>query len=303
VTATLFGILALVVGGGLMALSGLLRLRLARRAWFAWLPLALLAGTALAAWLDGFVLPAAALAGLAGAWLVLVGQPLWRAALALQARVQARPRIAWTLLLAASPAIAWCWADAVLPEFEPLEVPSIMAISTSEVEPCPCRTDAGRPIKVFVPQRDATADEVAAVEIQTQNVNAIHRDPAGAYYNCHGWVFTGGRYWVSGEQVPDILEDNGYAIVSQPRPGDVIVYRTGDKVVHTGIVRAADEFGVLVESKWGKRGRFIHPPETQDYSADFAYYRSPRTGHLLLGPDAVSSPSAPLSVSRPLATQ
>ena len=36
-------------------------------------------------------------------------------------------------------------------------------------------------------------------------------DPA---CNCHGWVFTGGRFWVSGEDVPRILEDNGYRRVS-----------------------------------------------------------------------------------------
>ena len=46
-------------------------------------------------------------------------------------------------------------------------------------------------------------------------------------------------------------------------------------------VKAAGPGGVLIESKWGFLGRFLHEPKNQCYSQDFAYYRSPRQGHLL----------------------
>jgi hypothetical protein len=300
VTATLFGMMALAIGGTLMGLAGMLRLRPARHALFTWLPLALFAGAAVAAIVDGLFMLAWAALGSCGLWLVFTGQPVWRSVLHLQGLLQARPRIAWALLLATAPALAWYWAELAVPVEEPFQIPEIISVANHEVDPTPCRTDAGRPLKVYRPEREATPQEIAAVERETANANALHTAPAGAYCNCHGWVFTGGRYWVSGAQVPDILEDNGYNVVSRPRPGDLIVYRVAEEIVHTGIVRAADEFGVLIESKWGKRGRFVHVPEYQDYSPDFTYYRSNRAGHLLLGVETSASPGATVPVSRPL---
>jgi hypothetical protein len=74
-----------------------------------------------------------------------------------------------------------------------------------------------------------------------------------------------------------ILADNGYRQVKSPQPGDVIVYRDLTRqIVHTGLVRMALEDGlVLVESKWGISGRYIHKPEGQFYSQSYEYYRQP----------------------------
>jgi hypothetical protein len=282
----------------MMALVGLLRLRAARHPLFMWLPLALFVVAACAALIDGLLLLTWAALGACAVWLVLTRQTLGRSVFTVQTFIQARPRIAWTLLLAAAPALSWYWAELAVPVEPPLQMPAVIAVTNLPVEPTPCRTDAGRPVPVFQPERAATPEEIAAVERETAHVNLLNTAPAGAYTNCHGWVFTGGRYWLSGAQVADILEDNGYAIVTSPRAGDVIVYRQSEEIVHTGIVRAADEFGVLVESKWGKRGRFVHAPEYQDYSPDFAYYRSDRSGHLLLGIDSTSNPGATVPVSR-----
>src|SRR5205085_5936041 len=55
--------------------------------------------------------------------------------------------------------------------------------------------------------------------------------------NCHGWVFADGRFWVDGNDVNTILDDNGYYQVTSPVVGDVIVYHAGDEILHTGIVR------------------------------------------------------------------
>ena len=63
-----------------------------------------------------------------------------------------------------------------------------------------------------------------------------------------------------------ILNDDGYRVVEQPHPGDIVVYRgDGGMVEHVGLVLQADQvFGVrqiLVLSKWGGDGEYIHREE------------------------------------------
>lgn len=111
--------------------------------------------------------------------------------------------------------------------------------------------------------------------------------------NCHGWVFTGGRYLVKGDDVPQILSDNHYEQVCVPEDGDLVVYRDRKGwVSHTGIVRGTLQSGaVLVESKWAVAGRYLHEVQKQPFSQEFVYYRNPaRKGHLLTV--ATSRPSA-----------
>ena len=74
--------------------------------------------------------------------------------------------------------------------------------------------------------------------------------------------------------------------MSSAQAGDLIVYRSAEtrKVLHTGLVSARSPQGMaLVESKWGRMGRFLHLPEDQTYSCFWQFYRSPRKGHLLEG--------------------
>ncbi|MGL4550111.1 MAG: hypothetical protein ACRC33_02895, partial [Gemmataceae bacterium] len=106
-------------------------------------------------------------------------------------------------------------------------------------------------------------------------------------YNCHGWVFTGGKFWVRGAWVETILIDNGYRETKKPMIGDLCVYRDGGgEVSHTAVVRGLGADGlILLESKWGKLGRYIHNA-TQDhaYSGHVpTYYRTKRGSHLLAG--------------------
>lgn len=111
----------------------------------------------------------------------------------------------------------------------------------------------------------------------------ISRGGADGVGNCHGWVFTGGLFVVSSSTVDQILADNGYFLVDQPQTDDLVVYRNErGEPLHTGVVKAVGgERFVLVEGKWGSLGVFLHLPEEQPYSQSFAYYRSPRSGHLL----------------------
>jgi hypothetical protein len=116
--------------------------------------------------------------------------------------------------------------------------------------------------------------------------------------NCHGWVFTGGRFVVGGAEVDKILKENGYEEVYDPRPGDLAVYRAGGAVSHTAKVRYVTEGQpVLVEGKWGTLGVFLHPADKSPYGTDYTFYRSARRGHLLAGvggPPATGSPQPTL---------
>src|SRR5262249_59637069 len=110
-----------------------------------------------------------------------------------------------------------------------------------------------------------------------------------------------------GSQVPQILADNGYRPVTTPRAGDLVVFRDGQgEVVHSGVVCGASEDGtVLIESKWGRLGRFVHTASQHCYpETKVTYYHTPRGGHLLRGVSGTGqdqeSPGA-LAVSRPAA--
>ncbi len=82
-----------------------------------------------------------------------------------------------------------------------------------------------------------------------------------------------------------ILRENGYRQVSDPRPGDLVVYRgQGRTVAHTAVVRyVSDGQPVLVESKWGELGVFLHAADKSVYGTAYTFHRSARRGHLLAG--------------------
>jgi hypothetical protein len=112
----------------------------------------------------------------------------------------------------------------------------------------------------------------------------IRRGAVGDRSNCHGWVFTGGRFLMSGADVELILKENGYREDRGPRAGDLVVYRQGGVIVHTAVVRYVSEGEpVLVESKWGELGVFLHPADKSPYGSKYTFHRSTRHGHLLAG--------------------
>ena len=110
-------------------------------------------------------------------------------------------------------------------------------------------------------------------------------------YNCHGWVFTGGKHFLRGCDVDLILKDNGYQAISQPKENDIVIYRCADgRILHTGLVRVVLVDGtILIESKWGAAGRYLHRPENQPYSTLFEYYRGCSASHLIQLKDLPSS--------------
>lgn len=164
--------------------------------------------------------------------------------------------------------------------------------SKPELEPAngiSATTDGGRLMQIQVPVEARPLEKIESLErrflSERRYVERVIRlAPSSDTCNCHGWVFTGGRYWVSPDDVQLILNDNGYRPVSEPRPGDLAIYRAGDSITHTAVVRAAsDGKPVLVEGKWGSMGVFLHEVAESCWGTSFTYYRSPRSGHLLVG--------------------
>jgi len=149
-------------------------------------------------------------------------------------------------------------------------------------------TDRGRRIRLGTLGRPVAEADLTGVEndhIRTHDLNRkiIVRAKPDPSHNCHGWLFTGGRYWVAGDVVNDILADNQYTQIAIPSVGDLAVYRGArGEVVHTGVVQFAVGY-ILVESKWGPMGRYLHGPADQPFGGVCVYYRSPRSGHLLDG--------------------
>jgi hypothetical protein len=193
-------------------------------------------------------------------------------------------------------------SDALLCDFERLDLvpsPSYHA-----------QTDRGTAVPLFTaaPEQEPVATEKEDKYLQNLRLDRklIQTGSADPTYNCHGWVFTGGRCWVRGGAVDSILADNGYRVTTNPREGDVVVFRnSAGEVMHTGLVRGHSDGSVLIESKWGQLGRYVHTAEDHAYREHArTYYRTARGSHLVAGlegakADGPAGPtSAPGSVGR-----
>lgn len=148
-----------------------------------------------------------------------------------------------------------------------------------------CRTDAGTPVTVYTasvqrPHAELIQDERNILAGYDWENRVIHRSPADDESNCHGWVFTGGKYWVVSSDVMTIVTQNGYRRVRVPMPGDLVVYKRDDgSISHTGIVRSVGAV-TMVESKWGWMGVYLHAVESSCYGTNYTYYHNPtRSGH------------------------
>jgi hypothetical protein len=248
-------------------------------------------------WLGPLVVaaPCAAFAALRTPW------PAHGLGLALQ--WAGRARLQGAALLVASPllALGWAWASfPEVPEWKPDPALDFAKapVGVRQVAATASTTDAGRPVPLYFRARPSDEailkrGDAAVFSAGEYAARAIRLAPPSEDYNCHGWVFTGGRYWIQDEDVEPILQDNGYQPVAAPRPGDLAVYRASagesaaGPVLHTGVVRVADPGQpVLVESKWGKSSRYLHQADAVPYACEPLYYRSSRDGHLLNHLDA-----------------
>lgn len=247
-------------------------------------------------------------AGIAAIW-ALVRSRWCRAAIATIVRVAKKPMAHASIVSLAGIAVTTYGVvgiDRAVEFVEFKEFTFFQVMSTMPpVAPEPAAfavSDCGSPIRLSIPANARETDELrgiehAVLESLRWNDCVIRRQPPGDATNCHGWVFTNGQYWLTADDVERILDDNGYMPVSEPRPGDLAIYRnpTGG-VAHTAVVRAVCDDGMpIVEGKWGWMGVFLHRASDSCYGKDFTYFRSERNGHRLAGlPNAESNamPSA-----------
>lgn len=164
-------------------------------------------------------------------------------------------------------------------------VPDVMAV-----------TDLGQALPVFIYEGAELLSEAERRYLATGRFDhkIIRIAEPNAECNCHGWVYTGGRYAIQGRYIDELLADNGYEEVAEARPDDLVIYRGTDNAVeHTGLVRHIGPDGmILVESKWGPLGVYLHPLESQPYGVSHQFYRSPRAGHMVAIVPQTSLPEA-----------
>jgi len=289
-------IAALVLGGSVLGLIGILSVAsLPRRLW-RWTTLTALVGFAalslLAAWRDlgrsAWLLPLLMCLGCCGCYLACYGHRLrflHAAVIFLK-----NPRVQGAALLAASVCAGACLAWTTQQKILTTEIS--IGCTVPETRPVINKfgmTDTGREVLlsrapfIRVPTVGMRCYEEDCLKRKNIAQRAIRLAPADVAYNCHGWIFAAGRYFVSDEFVEAILVDNGYTQVAVPQAHDLAIYRDDKGLInHSGVVRLAGEAGlVLIESKWGWLGRYLHTPEAQPYSEHCSYYRSERRGHLL----------------------
>jgi hypothetical protein len=274
--------LALVLAGGAAAAAGLGQPR------GIWLPLAILGGVC--ALLGVVRLPG--FGQVCKAVLALVRKPCWQGtALLLASPLAALALVHWP----EEPDPALAARDPEPRSLSP-EGPPLKAVAAVEV-----RTDKGRPVPLFrwtqsdLPPSQTQKNEGSFLAARDLAQRLIEIAPATSTYNCHGWSFAAGQFWIKGEAVELILQDNGYQRVTRPRPRDLVVYRDEEgKILHSGVVHSVGTDGlVLIESKWGEMGRFIHMPLRREvYDGTPRYYRSPRSGHMLRGLEDSLPPSS-----------
>ncbi len=198
----------------------------------------------------------------------------------------ARWRLSWSLTAGNAMAAAWasaCFYGAVAPEeFSPPQFPP--AARWVKVAGAEGLTDAGTGIDLLKADAENPPGEAPLSTCFGERFRerVIEVAPSDDRSNCHGWVFAGGRFAVGCQDVDPILWDNQYDLVERPEAGDLIIYRDdAGAVVHSGIVRLAENDLVMVESKWGPHGRYLHRPLDQAYSTTYEFYRSLRHGHLI----------------------
>jgi hypothetical protein len=159
-------------------------------------------------------------------------------------------------------------------------------------------TDRGQPLPLIAYDEEPTLVETELAYLGDERFRSqvIRLAAPTPVCNCHGWVYAGGRFAIQSRYIPELLDDNGYVEVLEPRADDLVIYRgTSGSVEHTGLVRMVGADGlILVESKWGPLGVYLHPVGAQPYGTGHKFYRSSRAGHLVTIVPQASAPESEL---------
>lgn len=235
-------------------------------------------------------------AGVCGG-LTVAQSPAARSALARLSDWAETSSLHWRVLLLAGLALVLWYAHRAMSSSpapaNPVEdSPALRARAMASLRPeldWVALTDRGRQVRLFhMPESAISPQLLQTMEAEViadfgRDLRLIRTLPADHRANCHGWIFAERRWWILGDDIDAVVQDNGYERVFEPRIGDLVMYREGaNPATHTGVVFAAPKNGiVLVESKWGALGSYLHVPDVQPCGGFPEYYRSPRPGHRL----------------------
>ena len=199
--------------------------------------------------------------------------------------VVARPAVAASLLLLVSLVASRFVQSAATPAADPIDIPLMASARSHPIEGLVALTDHGRALSLIAYDDEPEITEIersflAAEKYEHQIIRLAEPSPL---CNCHGWIYTAGRFAIRSSAIDDLLHDNGYAEVPEPQKGDLVIYRArSGNIEHTGVVRLVDDANLtLVESKWGPLGVYLHPVDAQPYGETRHFYRSSRVGHLV----------------------
>jgi hypothetical protein len=210
------------------------------------------------------------------------------------------PRFVWGGVLLAGMIASRYLAAHVLLSLDHHSPPPVLDLEDVPIRRTQALTDSGKVVTLFHFKMHSSAAQIEQfIASNEKDLTQIIRmaEPNSAS-NCHGWVFTGGKYGIRDPEVPRILIDNAYEEVAAPREGDLAIYIQGEKITHSGIVRIAEQHGpVLVESKWGPFGVYLHGVKQQPFPGQCKYFRSKRSGHLLTLQSAAGESDVALEVA------
>jgi len=194
-------------------------------------------------------------------------------------------KAAWALVLGISLIASRYLAAHVLQTIERQPSPQSVDLEDLPVRFTTAFTDAGQTVPLFHFKIHSTSSEIQQfIDANEKDRSQIIRlyEPNSAS-NCHGWVFTGGEFGIRDPDVTAILHDNGYQEVREPHEDDLAIYSDAGKITHSGVVRMVDKHApILIESKWGPLGVYLHAVEMQPFKGTCKFYRSSRANHSLV---------------------
>ena len=191
----------------------------------------------------------------------------------------------WIVVLGLSLVASRYLASQVLKSLDEQEEAAAVDLEDVPILSAQAVTDKGRSVPLFHFKVHSSAAEAerfihADEKELSQFIRLCDASPTA---NCHGWVFTSGQYGIRDPEIAGILTDNAYAEAAEAREGDLAIYAIDNHITHSGVVRVVNKQGpVLVESKWGPFGVYLHAVEQQPFPGKCKFYRSSRRDHLLV---------------------
>ena len=202
------------------------------------------------------------------------------------------PKVAWTVVLGVSLIASRFLAAHVLHTLDRRLPPQSVDLEDLPIRFTEALTDKGRTIGLFHFKIHSTDSEIQQFidsneKDRLQIIRLYEPNPAA---NCHGWVFTRGEFGIRDAEIAAILSDNGYAEVGEPQKGDLAIYVSDHRITHSGVVHLAEKHApILIESKWGPLGVYLHAIDKQPFPGACKFYRSSRPDHLLVTRPASSA--------------